>query len=67
MLVSRDRLSEVGLCRFRQLILGAEASSTEVKPYQLAISGSNDSGMDIGYPAAVGPAFRVAYIMAKLR
>jgi len=46
-------------------MLGAQASGAQVKSSWLAIY-NDGSGMDIGYPAAVGVAFGVADFMTEL-
>ena len=48
------------------LMLVAQASGAQVKPFSLAIDDDNRR-VDIGFPAAVGMALRVADIMAELR
>ena len=55
----------LGLC-LSHLVLGAQASGAEVHPFRLAVYGDGD-GVNIRYPAPVGVAFGVAYIMAEHR
>ena len=55
-----------GLNGFGDLMLSAQASGAQVKPFWLAID-DDGSGVNIGHPAAVGVALGVADIMTKLR
>ena len=46
-------------------MLSAQTSGAQVKPFWFTIY-SDSSWVDIGHPAAVGSAFRVAYVMTEL-
>jgi len=46
-------------------MLGTQAPGAQIHPFCLTVN-INRGGMDIGYPAAVGAALRVTYIMAEL-
>ena len=50
---------------FSYLILGAQASGTQIEAFPLSVYGKGN-WMDIGQPVAVGTMFRVTYIMTKL-
>lgn len=52
-----------GLSRF---VLIAEASGAQVEPFGLAVYNDSDR-VNVGYPAAIGAVFRVAYVMTELR
>lgn len=54
-----------GVLSVSDLMLSAQAPGAQVKSFCLTIN-INRCGMDIGYPAAVGTALRVTYIMAEL-
>jgi len=49
---------------FGDLMLGSQAPGTQVEPFCLTIN-IYSSGMDVGYPAAVGAALGVTDIMAE--
>ena len=51
---------------FNDLMLVAQASGAQVKPFGLSIY-NNGSRVNVWYPVAVGVAFGVAYIMTELR
>ena len=47
-------------------MLGAQAPGTQVKSFWLAIY-NNSNRVNIGHPAALGVAFRVAHTVTELR
>ena len=47
-------------------MLIAEASGAQVEPFGLTIYNKSDR-VNIGHPATIGMAFRVAYVMPELR
>jgi hypothetical protein len=55
------------LCRlyFFSFMVSAQTPGAEIEPFFLAVHG-NGNRVDIGYEAAVGAAFRMAYIMSEL-
>ncbi len=54
-----------GVLSVSDLMLSAQAPGAQVEPFCLTVN-INGSGMDIGYPAAVGAALGVTDIMAEL-
>jgi hypothetical protein len=46
-------------------VLGAKASGAQVESFRLTIY-DDSNRVNIGHPATVGAAFRVAYIMTEL-